>query len=132
MTDELKSFINTLWHDPDEVPEIEREIIWENEHFHGKHLGGEWKPRIDCFGRKERWCYMADITPSDDKVKRPYSRVDYNRGYEDSTKKAIEVAKKWLRENVMKYHWYDPYEDNEGFNGGQLLIDFEEAMEEQL
>jgi hypothetical protein len=29
----------------------------------------------------------------------------------------------WLRNNVMKYHWYDPYEDNEGYNGSELIED---------
>ena len=63
MTTEQIAFINSLWHDPDEVPEIDREILWENEHFHGKHLGGEWKAKRDIFGRKQRWCYFGDIRP---------------------------------------------------------------------
>lgn len=82
--------IDNLWHDPDEVPEIERKIIWESENFLGERLlDGEWKPMIDCFGRKERWCYLADILPSKNWAgERPYSKVDYSRGYDDGYEQA--------------------------------------------
>lgn len=53
-----------VWHDPDEEPETERKIIWEDENHLGKHLfAGDWKAMVDCFGRKERWCYRSDILP---------------------------------------------------------------------
>lgn len=42
----------------------------------------------------------------------------------------IEQAVEWLKANVIKYYWYDPYEDNEGFNGEALIYDFKKAMEE--
>ena len=52
----------SVWHDPDEEPEVERTIIWEDEKMMGKHLfQGQWRPKIDVFGRKERWCYLSDI-----------------------------------------------------------------------
>ena len=54
--------VSKVWHDPDEEPEVERTIIWEDEKMMGKHLfQGQWKPKIDVFGRKERWCYLSDI-----------------------------------------------------------------------
>jgi hypothetical protein len=38
----------------------------------------------------------------------------------ESVERFIEEA---VRNNVMKYHWYDPYEDNEGYNGSELIKD---------
>lgn len=88
-----KDLLDNIWHSPDEEPEIDRKIIWESENFLGKHLDKEWKPMIDCFGRKERWCYLADILPSENWTgERPYSKVDYSRGYE----KGYEQAEKDL------------------------------------
>lgn len=82
-----KDVIDNLWHDPDEVPEIERKIIFESETFLGKYLGGEWNPKKDVFGKKERWCYLTDILPSKSwNGERPYSRVDYFKGYEQAEK----------------------------------------------
>lgn len=84
-----KDFLDNIWHSPDEEPEIDRKIIWESENFLGKHLDGEWKPKIDCFGREERWCYLADILPSKNWTgERPYSKVDYSRGYDNGYKQA--------------------------------------------
>ena len=57
-----KEPVSKVWHDPDEEPEVERTIIWEDEKMMGKHLfQGQWRPKIDVFGRKERWCYLSDI-----------------------------------------------------------------------
>lgn len=84
-----KDFLDNIWHSPDEEPEIDRKIIWESENFLGKHLDKEWKPKIDCFGRKERWCYLADILPSKNLAgERPYSKVDYSRGYDNGYEQA--------------------------------------------
>jgi len=46
-------------------------------------------------------------------------------------KRMIEEACEWLK-CAGKYHWYDPYEDNEGFNGEQLIEDFRKAMEDKV
>lgn len=55
---------DNIWHAPDEEPETERTIMWENEVFFGKHLfAGQWNAKIDCFGRKQRWCYVSDVRP---------------------------------------------------------------------
>lgn len=84
-----KDFLDNIWHSPNEEPEIERKIIWESENFLGKHLDREWKPKIDCFGREERWCYLADILPSKNWTgERPYSKVDYSRGYDNGYEQA--------------------------------------------
>ena len=84
-----KDLLDNIWHNPDEEPEIDRKIIWESENFLGKHLDREWKPMIDCFGRKEKWCYLADILPSKNWTgERPYSKVDYNKGYDNGYEQA--------------------------------------------
>ena len=121
-------FINNLWHDPDEEPEIEHEIIWEGEHFHGKHLGGKWTPKVDCFGRKEKWCYMADILPLSKNVDRPYSRVDYSNGFDKGYRQAVKNAEKWLKEHWREYIMGPDADGCIGF--GHWEDDFEEAMEE--
>ena len=100
-----EDYINNLWHDPDEIPDIEREIIWESEHFHGKFLGGEWKPKIDVFGRKERWCYLADILPFNElgvDINRPFSKVDYYLGYEQA-EKDLELTLKDIK-RIIEIH----------------------------
>ena len=97
-----RDLLDNIWHSPDEEPEIDRKIIWESENFLGKHLDGEWKPMIDCFGRKERWCYLADILPSKNWTgERPYSKVDYSRGYDngyEQAEKDLELTWKDMRE----------------------------------
>lgn len=52
-----------VWHDPDEVPEVDAKIMWEDENCLGKHLAEKWVPKRDVFGRKQRWCYVGDIAP---------------------------------------------------------------------
>jgi hypothetical protein len=57
----------------------------------------------------------------------------------DQARKAVEIAREetikevceWLEENVMKYHWYDPYEDNEGYNGKGLINDLKQAIKDK-
>lgn len=40
-----------------------------------------------------------------------------------SHEETIKEVCEWLKSNWMKYHWYDPYEDNEGYNGNGLIED---------
>ena len=44
----------------------------------------------------------------------------------------IEKACQWIKSNWMKYHWYDPYEDNEGYNGDGLIDDLKKHFEEKV
>ena len=100
----IEEFTDNLWHDPDEVPRLDSKILWEYENFLGKYLGGEWKPKIDVFGRKERWCYLADILPHSKTTNRPYSAVDHSEGYEEGYQAAVTKAIEWLKKNVTYVH----------------------------
>ena len=53
-------------------------------------------------------------------------RRAYQQGYE----KAVSDALEWIGPNAKKYWWYDPIEDNEGFNGEGLIADFKKYMED--
>ena len=70
---------------------------------------------------------------------------DLSQGYEswltpDNARKVAEIAREetikevceWLKSNWMKYHWYDPYEDNEGYNGNGLINDLKKHLDNKL
>ena len=58
----------------------------------------------------------------------------------DHARRVAEIAREetvkevceWLKSNWMKYHWYDPYEDNEGYNGDGLIEDLKKNLEDKV
>ena len=48
---------------------------------------------------------------------------------EIARKETIKEVCEWIKCNVGKYSWYDPIEDNEGFNVSGLIEDLKKAFE---
>ena len=102
---------------------------WNVERIHTYPCVNGGNPVIEVNNDRGEWMRLPnDIV--DMEIRSKVGDTVTNKG--TNKMRVVDNTCDWIRYNIGKYRWYDPYEDEDGFNLDGFLKDYREMLFETL